>query len=62
MPMGPLNAAPTFVSMMTKIQMEWYTLARGRGLKNVASKIIVDDVLLYVQSAPSLFQNSLVHF
>ena len=47
MPMRDLNAAPTFVAMMMKLQMEWDTLAKGRGLKNVASKITVDGVLLY---------------
>ena len=33
MPMGDLNSAPTFVSMMMKPQMEWYTLVKERGLK-----------------------------
>ena len=32
---------------MTKLQMEWDTLSKEHGLKNAASKIIVDDVLLY---------------
>ena len=47
MPMGDLNAYPTFVATTMKLQMEWDTLAKELGLKNVASKIIVDDVLLY---------------
>ena len=32
---------------MTNLQMEWDTLATERGLKNVSSKIIIGDVLLY---------------
>ena len=28
MPMGDLNAAPTFVEMTMKLQMEWDTLAK----------------------------------
>ena len=45
--MGYLNTASTFVSTMNKLKMEWETLVKERGLKNVASEIIVDDVLLY---------------
>ena len=45
--MGYLNAAPIFVSTTMKLQMEWYTLAKEHVLKFFASKIIVDDVLLY---------------
>ena len=52
--MGELNVAPKFVAMMTKLQMEWDTLSKERGLKNVASKIIVDDVLLYGRTAKHL--------
>ena len=33
MPMGALNAAPIFVAMMMKLQMEWDTLSKERGLK-----------------------------
>ena len=51
--MGSLNAAPNFLAMMTKIQMEWDTLAKERGLKNVA-KINVYDVLLYGRTAEQL--------
>ena len=51
MPMGALNAASTFVVMIMKLQMEWYTLAKQRGLKNVAQNNIVDDVLLYGRTA-----------
>ena len=47
MPTGALNAYPTLLEMMTKLQTEWGTLAKDSGLKNVASKIIVDDVLMY---------------
>ena len=54
MPMGALNTAPTFVAMVMKLQMEWYTLSKERGLKNVASKIIVDDLLLYGRTAKQL--------
>ena len=42
MPMGDLNAARTLVAMIMKIEMKWYTLAKDRGFKNVASQIIVD--------------------
>ena len=45
--MGALNSDPTFVAIMMKIQTEWYTLIKERGFKNVASKFIVDDVLMY---------------
>ena len=34
--------------------MEWYTLAKERGLKNVATNIILDDVLLYGGTAKQL--------
>ena len=47
MPMWALNAAPTFVAMIMKLKMKWTTLAKERGLKNVASKIIVDYVSIY---------------
>ena len=36
MSMGDLNAAPTFVAMVIKLQKEWNTLAKERGLKNGA--------------------------
>ena len=51
MPMGDLNEAPTFGAMMMKLHIYWDKLARERGLKNVASKFIVDDVLLYGRTA-----------
>ena len=54
MTMGALNAAPTFVTMTMKLQMERDTLVKERGLKNVASKIIVDGVLLYGRIAEQL--------
>ena len=47
MPMGDLNSDPILLAMMTKLQMEWETQANERGLKNVVSKIIIHDVLLY---------------
>ena len=50
-PMGALNAAPTFVAMMMELKMEWYTLAKECGLENFELKIIVDDVLLYGRTA-----------
>ena len=34
--------------------MEWNALSKERGLKNVASKIIVYGVLLYVRTAKQL--------
>ena len=54
MTMGALNAAPTFLSTMMKLHMEWDTLAKERGLTNVASKIIVDGVLLYGRTSRQL--------
>ena len=54
MPMRSLNAAPTFVSTTKNLRMEWDTLAKERDLKNVASKIIVDDVLLYGRTGEQL--------
>ena len=71
MTMGALNAAPTFVTMTMKLQMERDTLVKERGLKNVASKIIVDGVLLYGRTAEQLldyfrtvlgvFKNTVLH-
>ena len=54
MPMGDLNSASTFVSMMMELQIEWYTLDKERVLKNTASKIIADDVLMYGRTAEHL--------
>ena len=45
--MGALNADPTFVAIMTKLKMEWETLYKEHGFKNISSKSIDDDVLLY---------------
>ena len=45
---GELNADSKFLEMLTKLQRVWYTLAKERELKNVALKIIVDDVFLCV--------------
>ena len=56
MPMGYLNTASTFVSMMNKLKMEWDTLVKERGLKNVASETIVDDVLLYGITVKNLLE------
>ena len=33
MPIRALNSAPIFVAMMMKLQMEWDTLSKERGLK-----------------------------
>ena len=54
LPMGSLNSDPTFVAMMMKIQMKWDTLVKERGLNFFASKIIVDDVLLYGRTSEQL--------
>ena len=35
-PMGDLNAAPTFVLNVMKLQMKWDTLDNKRGLKSFA--------------------------
>ena len=37
MPMGDIHADPTFLVISMKLQMGWETLAKERGLKNVAS-------------------------
>ena len=54
MHMGALNAAPTFVAMMMKLQMEWDILSKERGLKTIATNIIFDDVLMYGRTAKQL--------
>ena len=41
----------TGAATMMKLQMKWDTIAKERGLKNVASKIIADDVSLYGRTA-----------
>ena len=53
-PMGALNSDPKFVAMIMKLQMEWDTLAKERGLKTVASKIIFDYMLLYRRTSEQL--------
>ena len=59
MPMGSLNTDPKFVAMMMKLKMEWDTLAKECGLKNILSEIIVDDVLLYGRTAKHLIAYSI---
>ena len=61
MPMRVLNTDPTFVSMMINLQMEWVILAKECGLKNVASKVIADDVFLYghIENSPGCPEKSL---
>ena len=56
MPIRALNSAPIFVAMMMKLDMEWDTLAKERGLKSILSKIIVDDVLLYGRTEKHLIE------
>ena len=46
-PMGALSTSSTSLAMMMKLQMDWDTLSEELVFKNVPSKIIVDDVLLY---------------
>ena len=46
-PVWDLNVAPKFVARMMNLKMEWYTLSKKRGLKNIVTKIIFDCVLLY---------------
>ena len=53
-PMGALSSYPIFLAMMTKLQTEWDKLAKERGIRVSASKIIVDDVLLYGRTATHL--------
>ena len=57
MPMGDLNAAPIFVAIMMTLHMERDTLSKEHGLKNVASKIIVDYMLLYGRTAKQLLDH-----
>ena len=52
--MGDHNVAPTFIAITMKLQMEWDTLYTDRGLKNVVSKIIYDNVLLYGRTSEQL--------
>ena len=47
MPMGTLNSAPTFVSMMLTLRELWEGLARGHDIQHCRAKVIIDDVLLY---------------
>ena len=47
MPMGELNAYPTFLTTSENMQKEWDTLDKESDLENIASKIIVDNVFLY---------------
>ena len=54
MPLGALNTALTFAAIIMKLHMEWDTLSKELGLKNVASKIIADDVSLYGRTAEQL--------
>ena len=54
--MGDLNSNPIFIAMMMKLQIEWDTLAKELGLKNVASRFIVDDVLLFGITANQLLE------
>ena len=41
MPMGDLNSASTYVAMMKKLQMEWYTLSKERGLKILHKRLLL---------------------
>ena len=54
MPMEALHADPKCVSIMMNLKIEWDTLSKERGSKNVASKIIVDSSLMYGRSADQL--------
>ena len=54
MPMGALNSATTFVAMMTKLQTKWDAAAQLQGIPNAGSKVIVNDVLLCVETAETL--------
>ena len=54
MTIGELNTASTFVAILMKLQMEWDTLAMERGLKNIASKITVEYMLLFGSTANQL--------
>ena len=57
MPIGDLNAAPSFVGIIMKLKMEWETLAKERGLKFFSSEIIVDYVLLYGRTSEQLISH-----
>ena len=41
MPMGDLNADPSFVAMMMKLQIEWDKLVKESGLKNVVCTLLL---------------------
>ena len=56
MPMGALNAAPTFACMMEVLQMEWRNLAEARGIRDTDSKVIIDDVILHGASVAELLK------
>ena len=56
MPMGALNAAPTFLAMLMKLQMQCNKLAKERALENFASNIFFDDVLLYVHTSKKILE------
>ena len=45
MPMGDLNADQIFFAMTMKLKMEWDTLSKQQGLKNIESKIIAEQLL-----------------
>ena len=46
-PIGALNKAPTFVSIIMNLQKKWRILAKEQKLEDIVSKILVDDVFLY---------------
>ena len=54
MPMGALNSAAIFVAMMTKLKAKWDQLAQERRITGAGLKVIVDDILLYGDTAESL--------
>ena len=54
MPMGTLNAAPTFVAMMMKLKNGMGHTSQRTWFENAASKIIVYGVLLYGRTAEQL--------
>ena len=45
MPMGALNSAPTFVSMMLTLQELWEGLAKEHDIQHCGAKVIINDVL-----------------
>ena len=60
MPMVELNTSPTFVAIIMKLKIEWYTLSKECGLKTFHKKCcwLCVTVWAHIREDRSLFQNS----